>query len=71
MTVHPQNESNKIDMRGIRQGDTISPKYAGNGPGQGTSAGHEINDGHCVSPPGHPANRKDLEEDWRDVGETN
>ena len=26
----------------------------GSGPGQGTSAGYGITDGHCVSPPGNP-----------------
>ena len=38
----------------------------GNGPGQGMSAGYEITDGHCVSPPGNPTKGKDLEEDRRD-----
>ena len=42
----------------------------GSGTGQGALAGYEITDGHCVSPPGNPT-RKDLEEDRRDVGETN
>ena len=38
-----------------------------------TRAGHvsRIRDGHCVSPPGKPTEGKDLEEDRRDVGETN
>ena len=39
--------------------------------GQGTSAGYGITDGNCVSPPGNPTKGKDLEEDRRDVGETN
>ena len=43
----------------------------GSGPGQGTSAGYEITDGHCVSPPGKTTKEKDLAEDRRDVGETN
>ena len=43
----------------------------GSGSGQGTSAGCEITDGHCVSPLGNPTKGKDLEVDWRDVGETN
>ena len=33
------------------------------GPGQGTSAGYEITDGHCISPTGNPMKGKDLEED--------
>ena len=43
----------------------------GSGPGQGTSAEYEITGGHCVSPPRNPTKGKDLEEDRRDVGETN
>ena len=43
----------------------------GNGPGQGTSAGYEITDGHTVSLPGNPTKGNDLEEDQRDDGETN
>ena len=39
--------------------------------GQGTSAGHEITYGHCVSPPGNPTKGTELEEDRRDDGETN
>ena len=38
----------------------------GSGPGQGTSAGYEITDGHCASPPENPTKGKDLEEDRRD-----
>ena len=38
---------------------------------QGTSAGYEIIDGHCVSPSGNRMKGKDREEDRRDVGETN
>ena len=34
----------------------------GSGPGQGTSAGYETTDGHCVSPPGKPAKGKDQAE---------
>ena len=37
----------------------------------GTSAGHETTDGDCVSPHGNLMKEKDLEEDRRDVGETN
>ena len=37
----------------------------GSGPEQGTSAGYEITDGHCVSPPGNPK-KKDLEDGRRD-----
>ena len=41
-------------------------------PRQGTSAGYEIADGHSVSqPPGNSTKGKDLEENRRDVGETN
>ena len=40
-------------------------------PGQGTSAGYEMTDGHCISPLGNPTKGKDLGEDRRDVGETN
>jgi len=43
----------------------------GSGLGQGTSAGYEITDGFCVSPPGNPMKGTDLEEDQRDGGETN
>ena len=43
----------------------------GSGPGQGTSAGYEITDGHCVSPPGNHTKGKNLEEGRRDGGETN
>ena len=42
-----------------------------NRPGQGTSAGYEITDGHCVSPLRNPAKRKYLQEDRRVGGETN
>ena len=38
---------------------------------QGTSTGYEITDGHHVLRPGNPTKEKDLEEDRRDVGETN
>ena len=38
----------------------------GSEPGQGTSVGYEITDGHCVSPPGNPTKGKDLEEDELD-----
>ena len=41
------------------------------GPEQGTSAGYEITDGHCVSPPGNPMKGKDVEEGQRDSGEMN
>ena len=34
----------------------------GSGPRQGTSAGYEITDGHCVSPSGNHTKGKDLEE---------
>ena len=46
-------------------------EQVGSGPGQGTSAGYEITDGHCASPPGNPTKGKDLKEGRRDVGETN
>ena len=39
--------------------------------GQGTPAGHEVTDGHCVSPPENTKKGKYLEQDRRDVGETN
>jgi len=42
----------------------------GNGHGQGTSAGYEITDRHCVAPPGNPTKGRSLEEDRRDVVET-
>ena len=42
----------------------------GSGPGQGTSAGYEITDGHCVSPPpGYPRRKRPRERParrWRD-----
>ena len=37
----------------------------------GHVTGYDITDGHCVSLPGNYAEGKDLEEDRRDVGETN
>ena len=40
----------------------------GSGPGQGTSAGYEITDGHCVSQPGNTTNKKYLEEDETSTG---
>ena len=43
----------------------------GSGPGQGTLAAYEITNGHHVSPPGNPTKGKDLEEEWRDDGDTN
>ena len=44
----------------------------GSGPGQGTSAGYEIKDGHRVSPTGNTTKGKhQKEEDRRDVGKTN
>ena len=46
-------------------------EQVGSGPGQGMSAGYEITNGHCVSPHGNPTKGKDIEEDRRDVGETN
>ena len=36
-----------------------------------TSIGYAITDGHCLTPPGNPAEGKDLDEYRRDVGETN
>ena len=51
--------------------DVIEQVRRGSRPGQGTSAGYEITNGHCVSPPGNPMKGKDLEENRRDVGETN
>ena len=39
----------------------------GSGPGQGTSAGYEITDGHCASPHGHPTKGKYIEEDRRET----
>ena len=43
----------------------------GSGPGQGTSAGYEITDGHCLSPSGNTTKGKHLEEGRLDGGETN
>ena len=43
----------------------------GSGRGQGTSAGYEITDGRCVSPPGNPTKGEDPDENRRDDGETN
>ena len=43
----------------------------GSGHGQGTAARYEITNRDCVSPPGNSTKGKDLEEDRRDVGETN
>ena len=37
----------------------------GSGPGQGTSAGFEITDGHCVSSPGNPTKGRPARS-WRD-----
>ena len=39
-------------------------------PRQGTSAGYEITNGHCISPPGNPRKGKDLEEDRSDELDT-
>ena len=49
----------------------INTSENGCGAGQGTSAGYEITDGHCLSLPGKPTKGKRLEEYRRDVGETN
>ena len=38
----------------------------GSRPGQGTSGGQEITDGHCVSPLGNPTKRKHPVEGRRD-----
>ena len=51
---------------------------SGDGPRQGTSAGYEITDGHCVSPPGNPTKgkprgrparrwRDELDDYWKDT----
>ena len=56
----------------VREKTKVTDKSEdGSGPGQGTSAGYKITDGHCVSPLGNHTKGKDLEEDQRDVGETN
>ena len=51
--------------------DVLDQSGERRGLGQGRSAGYEITDGHCVSPPGHPTKGKDVEEGQRDGGETN
>ena len=43
-------------------GTCLNKSGDGSGPGQGTSAGYENTNGHCVSPPGNPTKGKDLEE---------
>jgi len=50
--------------------DVIEQEDDGSGPRQGTLAGYEITDGHCVLPLGNRTKGKDQDEDWRDVGET-
>ena len=40
----------------------IDKSEDGSGPGQVTSAGYEITDGHYASPPGNPMKGIDLEE---------
>ena len=41
------------------------------GPGQCTSAGYAITDGHCISPVGNPTKGIELEKGRGDGGETN
>ena len=61
---HPGNKKTKVT-------DVIEQVRRQSGSGQGMSAGYEITNGHCVSPPGNPTKGKDLEEDRREGEETN
>ena len=42
----------------VREKTKLNKSKNGRGHGQGTSAGYEITDGHCVSPPGNPTKEK-------------
>ena len=49
----------------------MNKSEGGSGPGLGSSAEHEITDGHRVSPHGNPTKGNDLKKGRRDVDETN
>ena len=71
LNITYRDRKTNIRVREKTQVTEVNMSEDGSRPGQGTSAGYEITDGHCVLPPGNPTKGKDLEESRRDGEVTN